>query len=243
MSGDCLSVLPVISARSCGMCLTDPPYGETSLKWDRIVSGWAPLVSDRLLALGTLWVWGSLRSFMRTQAEFSGWNFAQDVVWEKHNGSGFQDDRFKRVHEIAAQWYQGAWAEKFKAPQYTKDATKRTVRRKARPPHLGSDGSSEFHAEDGGPRMMRSVLHVRSCHGYAEHPTQKPVGVLTPLIEFSCPDNAIVLDPFCGSGSTGVAAMMSGRRFIGIEADETYAAIARRRVQEAESHLFAGGVS
>ena len=239
ITGDCLDVLRTIPAGSVDAVVTDPPYGETSLGWDRIVKGWAVRIADVLSTSGSMWVWGSLRSFLLSAEEFSGWKFAQDVVWEKHNGSGFQDDRFKRVHEIAAQWYRGPWASVFKAPQYTNDATKRTVRRKHRPPHLGDIDGHTFTAEDGGPRLMRSVLHVRSCHGYADHPTQKPVGVLTPLIEFSCPEDAIVIDPFCGSGSTGVAAMLSGRRFIGIEADDKFACIARARIAEAANHLFA----
>jgi DNA modification methylase len=53
-------------------------------------------------------------------------------------------------------------------------------------------------------------------------------------------ENAIVLDPYAGSGSTGVACVQTGRRFIGIEIDEGYATIARRRIAEAANHLFAG---
>ncbi len=62
------------------------------------------------------------------------------------------------------------------------------------------------------------------------HPTQKPLGILTPLIEsFSRPDD-VVLDPFCGSGSTLLAAKLAGRRFLGIELDEHYCNVARDRL-------------
>jgi site-specific DNA-methyltransferase (adenine-specific) len=67
--------------------------------------------------------------------------------------------------------------------------------------------------------MERSVIYARSCHGSAVHPTQKPVEILLPLIEYSCPPGGVVLDPFGGSFSTGVACHLSGRRFIGIESD------------------------
>jgi site-specific DNA-methyltransferase (adenine-specific) len=62
------------------------------------------------------------------------------------------------------------------------------------------------------------------------HPTQKPVGVLLPLIQSLTTPGAIVLDPFCGSGSTLVAARESGRRFIGIEMDAAHHRICRSRL-------------
>lgn len=62
------------------------------------------------------------------------------------------------------------------------------------------------------------------------HPTQKPVHALKPLIEAYCPPDGIVLDPFAGSGTTGVAARECGRRFILIEKAEEHAATARKRL-------------
>lgn len=65
------------------------------------------------------------------------------------------------------------------------------------------------------------------------HPTQKPVKLIERCIEYIGPADTI-LDPFMGSGTTGVAAVRLGRKFIGIEIDEGYCAIAKRRIQEAE---------
>jgi len=62
------------------------------------------------------------------------------------------------------------------------------------------------------------------------HPTQKPVAALTPLIEAFCPEDGLVLDPFCGSGSTLVAATEAGCNYIGIEIDRAYHGIAARRL-------------
>jgi site-specific DNA-methyltransferase (adenine-specific) len=79
---------------------------------------------------------------------------------------------------------------------------------------------------------MTSVLPVRSMHGSAIHPTEKPVGILAPLIRYACPPGGLVLDPFAGSGSTLDAARSSGRKAVGIEAREDYCeAIARRLSQ------------
>lgn len=76
------------------------------------------------------------------------------------------------------------------------------------------------------------------------HPTQKPIRVMRwCLDQLGIPVGATVLDPFCGSGTTGVACVQTGRNFIGIELDPGYAAIARRRIGEAANHLFAGGAA
>jgi site-specific DNA-methyltransferase (adenine-specific)/modification methylase len=64
-----------------------------------------------------------------------------------------------------------------------------------------------------------------------QHPTQKPVGVMKWVIELATEEGQTILDPFCGSGTTGVAAVRLGRRFIGIEREAHYAAIARERIE------------
>lgn len=210
--------------------ITDPPYGETSLAWDTLCHQWPRLALQWLRPGGSMWVFGSLRSFMSSAQSFEGWNQAQDVLWEKHNGTNSFKDRFRRVHEHAVQFYQGKWADVYKQPLFTNDATARSVRRKKRLPQWGDIGASAYTSQDGGPRLMRSVMFARSCHGSAVHPTQKPVDILKPLIEYSCPPGGVVLDPFMGSGSTGVAALQLGRRFIGIELNPEYVALARDRL-------------
>jgi len=109
--------------------------------------------------------------------QFSGWKLAQDIVWEKHNGSNSANDRFRRLHELALHFYRGVWREIPKEPQYTNDATARTVRRKKRPPHWGEIGESHYVSKDGGPLLMGSVIYAKSCHGYAVNETQKPEAI------------------------------------------------------------------
>ena len=70
-----------------------------------------------------------------------------------------------------------------------------------------------------------------------KHPTQKPVNLIRMLIEQYCPEG-IVLDPFMGSGTTGVAAKKLGRRFIGIEIDKGYFNIAQRRINQVNKDMF-----
>jgi site-specific DNA-methyltransferase (adenine-specific) len=232
--GRCEDVLPTLEAGCVDLVLTDPPYGETSLEWDVRVAGWLPLLPSLMTPSASLWCFGSLRFFMEESASFVGWNHAQEIVWEKHNGSIFHADRFRRVHELVVHLYPDGtrWGDVYKRPQTTPDVVKHQMRRKARPTHSGDIGAATYVSEDGGPRLMRSVLQVRSCHGYAQHPTQKPIGIVTPLVEYSCPVGGLILDPFMGSGTTLRAAMDLGRRAIGIEREERYCEIAAKRLQQ-----------
>lgn len=226
--GDSREILPALGV-TADLTLADPPYGETSLTWDRWPTGWPTLAAT---VSRSLWCFGSMRMFLEHHGDFTaaGWKLSQDIVWEKHNGSGFQSDRFKRIHENALHWYRGEWRDQYREVPTTADATRRTVRRKHSPPHMGEIGQGAYASQDGGPRLMRSVIEVRSMHGRAIHPTEKPVGILDPLIRYSCPPGGLVLDPFAGSGSTLDAARQCGRRAIGIEADERYAEAAAKRL-------------
>jgi site-specific DNA-methyltransferase (adenine-specific) len=239
--GDALEVLRSLPAGSVDAVVTDPPYGETSLKWDVRLAGWPAEVLRVLKPHGSLWVFGSLRSHLSTVSEFDGWRLAQDVIWEKHNGSNSAADRFRRVHEQAAHWYPAnvEWSAVHKEPQFTNDAQRKQVRRKRRPQQWGDLGEQVYLSEDGGPRHVRSVIFARSMHGKAEHETQKPEAILEPLIAYSCPPGGVVLDPFCGSGSTGVAAQRLGRSSILIDNRPECVALAERRLA-GDAPLFGG---
>lgn len=207
--------------------ITDPPYGVTPLAWDIWPEGWPALMAA---VTDTLWTFGSMRTFLERASEFSDWTFAQDIIWEKHNGSGFIADRFRRVHEIAAHYYRGPWDRQYRNVPTTPDAVKKTVRRQRGPAHMGDIAPGSYATEEGGARLMRSVIPVRSEHGHAVVPTQKPAGIMLPLIEYSVPVGGVVLDPFAGSGTTGIAARLIGRRAILGEADERTCEIAAVRL-------------
>lgn len=215
------------------MLIADPPYGDTSLDWDRRCDGWIEAASAMLKPAGSMWVFGSMRFFLATGAaiDAAGWKLAQDIVWEKQNGSGFHNDRFKRVHEHAVHFYRSQWSDVFNEVQKTNDATPRVVRRKKHPNHhLGERNPSVYVSEDGGPRIMRSVIEMRNCHGRAIHPTEKPDALLEILIRTSCPVGGLVGDMFAGSGAAGEAAMRAGRDYVGCEIDAAMADKARDRL-------------
>lgn len=231
--GDCREIIPALPrlALEVDATITDPPYGDTHLAWDASpVEGW----QQHTDSLGAqIWCFGSMRFHLGQREAFTaaGWRYGQEVVWEKHNGSGFAVDRFKRVHEIAVHWYRGKWrALHTDVPRTSSDVRKRGTRR-SQPAHLGASRTTSY---DSSSRLMRSVLHVRSEHGRAVHPTQKPLGVLDPLIRYSVPLRGLVLDPFAGSGSTLLAARLAGRRAVGIELDERYAEAAAQRLAQGD---------
>jgi site-specific DNA-methyltransferase (adenine-specific) len=228
--GDAREILPSIDPLGIlfAAAIVDPPYGASDLVWDRWVDGWPALLAP---LVPTFWCFGSLRMFLDRHDDFAGWQHAQEVVWEKHNGSSTAADRFKRVHELAVQFYRGPWADLYHDVPTTPEATARQVRRKEKPAHWGAIAGQAFRSEDGGPRLMRSVQYVRSEHGRALHPTQKPTGILEPLIAYSVPAGCGVLDPFAGAASTLIAARNIGRRAVGIEADERYVELAIRRLR------------
>jgi len=231
--GDCRDVLRALPTASADACITDPPYGDTSLEWDHAVDGWLDEVARVLKPDASIWIFGSMRFLAPLFGQLSalGFKYSQDIVWEKQNGTGFHNDRFRRVHEHAVMFYRGAWADVFHEAQHTNDATAKTVRRKTRPTHTGHIDTGHYVSEDGGPRLMRSVLYVPNEHGRAIHPTQKPLELCLPLVRYSCPPGGVVLDPFMGSASIGMAARIAGRGYVGIENQSGYFESADRRMR------------
>jgi site-specific DNA-methyltransferase (adenine-specific) len=231
--GEFADVMPTLRAHLPAtlpnLIVADPPYGETSLDWDRWPDGWPQFMADYA---DSMWCFGSMRMFLDRRDEFAGWKLSQDIVWEKQNGSGFHADRFKRVHEHATHWYQGEWASVYKEPQTTPDATARVTRRKTRPTHMGNIEASHYLSEDGGPRLARSVMYAPNMHGRAINETEKPVSILEPLIAYACPVGGLVLDPFGGSSSTLIAARNTGRHSIGIEKRESQCEKAALRLSQ-----------
>lgn len=218
--GDVREVLPALDIQP-DLVVADPPYGETSLAWDRWPDGWVAVAAD---AASSMWCFGSMRMLLRRGAELGRyWHLSQDVVWHKPYGSGIAADRFRRVHEHVTHWYRGGWNLVYhqtpRVPYYGPDSRHGYSR-------SGSDGhtgalKAGYEWIDDGTRLMRSIIEAPTMwRRGAIHKTEKSVELLRPLIEYGCPPGGLVLDPFAGSCSTALAARLTGRRAVLIEADE-----------------------
>ncbi|MDH6460142.1 site-specific DNA-methyltransferase (adenine-specific) [Micromonospora sp. A200] len=228
--GDSREILPILDLQP-DCIVTDPPYGETSLEWDRWPDGW-PTVAAKLTS--SMWCFGSMRMFLDRRDEFAGWKLSQDVVWRK-NVAGFQPgDRFNRIHEHALHFYRGAWGSIHHTPPRVPAVRRRAgdlIGRAANEPGVTGARGASFQVSDG-LAYHPSVVDASISRTVSQHPTEKPVRLLDPLIRYACPPGGLVLDLFGGSGSTADAARMSGRRAVLIEANEGYCeAIADRLAQ------------
>jgi site-specific DNA-methyltransferase (adenine-specific) len=240
--GDCRKILPELGLQA-SLVVADPPFGETSLDWDRWPTGWLKVAAQHA---NSLWCFGSQRMFFDHLDEFrADWTLSQDVighredgrpvpgdvnvVWEKHNGTGFAKDRFKRVHEHALFWYRGPWgAQHQSTPRvpYT-GPDKHDRARTDRGEHLGKIGAQRY--EDDGTRLMRSVIKVKSVRGGINE-TEKPLPLLEPLVHYACPPGGLVVDPMAGSCSVLEVARLMGLRAIAVEKRESQCEAAVRRL-------------
>lgn len=246
--GDMREILPALGAQA-DLIVADPPYAETSLAWDRWPDGWLKVAAAHSNAL---WCFGSQRMFFDHLDEFrADWTLSQDVighdenhqpvhgdvnvVWEKHNGSGFARDRFKRVHEHALFWYRGPWEQRHRAVPTEKSGRRGGGEggfktRASAKDHTGKIAPQMWDGSDG-KRLMRSVIKVRSMHGLQPiNETEKPLGIVEPLIHYACPPGGLVIDPMAGSCVVLEAARLMGLRAIAVEKRESQCEAAARRL-------------
>jgi site-specific DNA-methyltransferase (adenine-specific) len=122
------------------LIVTDPPYGETSLDWDVWPTGWPALAARHANAM---WCFGSMRMFLDQRDEFTAWRMSQDVVWEKHNGSG-SPPTGSRVHEHASTGTAGMWSatsamrRSIRSNEGTRGRTARRPWQRVEPAHTGT---------------------------------------------------------------------------------------------------------
>ncbi len=208
--------------------IADPPYGETRLKWDKWPDGWPSIAAAMSRQL---WCFGTLRMFLKYKSEFSMWSLAQDVIWEKQNGSGLHNDRFRKVHEQIAHFYRGEWKSLFKQPVMVMDAQARSIRRQHKPAHWGQLQSvGKFDVPANGPRLERSVIYANNMHRAATNETQKPERVIQSLIRYSVPGGGLIMDPCGGSGTVARVAKDLGRRCVMAETREEQCEVAAKRM-------------
>jgi modification methylase len=242
--GDCIEQLRTLPDASVDLVFADPPYNlqlggellrpdnskvdavdddwdqfESFAAYDRFTREWLAECRRVLKPDGAIWVIGSYHNVFRLGSALQdlGYWVLNDIIWRKANPMpNFKGTRFTNAHETLI------WAARSREQKrYT----------------FNYDALKAFNEDT----QMRSDWHLALCtgeerlkddDGHKAHPTQKPESLLYRVLLASTRAGDIVLDPFFGTGTTGAAAKRLGRHFIGIERDETYAELARKRIAE-----------
>jgi site-specific DNA-methyltransferase (adenine-specific) len=221
--GDCLEVLPTIGPESVDAVVTDPPYANLKGGYERtddrlgkrinvsVAVGdawqatfdWAPL-AEAVAKFGLV-VFCGHQSIVETAQAFAACRRAALLTWHKPNSA----PTGKNVPRFTEEY---AWCFA-KRPGLRWDGFDSTI---CTQPSLAVG-------------CCRNPERILAANGTAAHPTQKPLAVLSWIVEAI--DPVSVADPYMGSGTTGVACVRTGRRFVGIEIERKYYAIAKRRIQ------------
>lgn len=242
---DALALLEKV--READLVLTDPPYGTTRLPWDREPPwrDFLALAREALSERGNLVLFASGRAVYRVLAalEELSWPW-YELVWPKRAPTGFYDAgrRPLRAHE----WVIVAprtWGRSLYRPQrwsLPEGGSRKTVRRRANGPHWGKAEPLPY--LDDGTRFPLSLLppftlspEEKAAGG---HPTQKPLALGRYLVETYSEPGSLVVDPYAGSGTFGVAALELGRRFVGAEREARWRELALRRLRGVAPRLL-----
>jgi modification methylase len=241
IEGDCLDEMAILPAGSADLVFADPPYnlqlsGELHrpdnsrvegvdeawdkfadfAEYDRFTRDWLGACRRLLKPSGALWAIGSYHNIFRIGAALQDLGFwiLNDVVWRKSNPMpNFRGRRFTNAHETllwCATGPEARYTFNYEAMKALNDELQ-----------MRSDWLLPI---CGGPERLKNG------DGRKAHPTQKPEALLHRVLLASSRPGELVVDPFCGTGTTGAVAKRLGRRFIGIERDPDYAALARRRI-------------
>ena len=232
VGGDCLDVLPAIPGRSIDSTIQDPPYeAEAHTLQRRIKSADAPGSTDGDKGRGVRFEPVTFEPMTDPLRRATGlevarltkrWMLTFCQVEASHKWAAAIVDgggRYRRTN---------VWIKPDGQPQLN-----------GLEPAQGYESICLCHSPsamhwNGGGRMGVYSHCTAKADGERVHDTPKPIPLMVELVELFTDPDEVVLDPFAGSGTTGVACLRTGRRFIGIEKDERCAAIARERL-EAES--------
>lgn len=247
MHGDCLELMKEIPDGSVDMVLTDPPYGTTACKWDRVIP-FEPMWDNvrRVLKSNGTAVFTASQPFTSALVMSNTAWFKYCLVWEKTRATGHIHAKNKpmKKHEDILVFSSGTTV------HASQSANRMTYNPQGltfapyvhKRPSAGSSGGGSTISPRKSHKKERlveytgyptSIIPIASEHNVgsgAFHPTQKPVALMEYLIRTYTNEGETVLDFTMGSGTTGVAAQNLDRSFIGIELDETYFNIAKERI-------------
>lgn len=215
--GDCREILPLISG--VNVCLTDPPYRVTSGGFGDLQGGFGGWIKDSYDNKGAI---------VQCDIEWEEWlNLIPATLSDDAQVYVFSNDRNLQVARAAAE-AAGltfhrllVWDKRAALPNRWYQQTCEFV--------LFMRKGKAYMINDPSSKALVSL----SQRDQSDHPTEKPVELCRLYIENSTKPGELVLDPFLGSGTTGVAAVNSRRRFVGIEITEKWFDVACRRIEDA----------
>ena len=240
--GDCVAGMAKLPAASVDLVFADPPYNlqlasdltrpddsrvdAVDDDWDKFASfsayddftrRWLTACKRVMKPAGTIWVIGSYHNIFRvgTIMQDLGFWILNDVIWRKSNPMpNFRGRRFTNAHETLI------WASRDPAARgYTFNYE--VLKAANEDIQVRSDWTLPLCTGD---------ERLKGRDGKKLHPTQKPEALLARVILSSSRPDDLVLDPFCGTGTTGAVAKRLGRRFVGCEQDPKYAKAADKRI-------------
>lgn len=223
--GDCLEVMKSIPDGSVDLILCDLPYGTTRNKWDSVID--LPSLWDeyKRISCGAI-VLTAQTPFDKVLGASNLNTLRYEWIWRKEAGTGFLNAKRAPLkdHENVLVFYD-------KPPTYNPQ-----MREGFKPYKCKKGGETSNYNPSGivttlsgGERYPVTVLEFPRDRAKL-HPTQKPVALMEYLIKTYTNEGDLVLDNCMGSGTTGVACLNTGRRFIGIEKDDEYFEIAKKRI-------------
>jgi site-specific DNA-methyltransferase (adenine-specific) len=235
------SVLGGIADASIDATITDPPYGTTALPWDKAIdysAFWRE--AERVTKETALMIVFGAQPMLTDLINSNRRHFRYELIWHKTSPVGFLDAKQRplRAHENIA-----VFCRRWRGKGNTKISTYnpqfwfgKPYREKARGSnrcsHYGNLKDVERSSDDGRRYPVSVLTFANRTGGHSYHPTAKPLDLMRWLINSYTEPGECVLDPFMGSGSTGVAAVELGRSFIGVELDEAYFYTAQQRIDE-----------
>ncbi len=232
--GDCLEVVPQLEAGSVDAIIADTPYGTTACKWDSVIP-FEPMwecIEHVIKPRAVIVLFGSEPFSSALRMSNIKW-YKYDWVWDKSKVTGFLNAKKKPLMhtENISVFCSGL-------ELYNPQTKKGKPHKRGRKPHEPQTQSysryenviSHGHTSYYPKQVLREFSAIPNGH---IHPTQKPVTLMEYLIKTYTNEGDTVLDFTMGSGTTGVACARTGRKFIGIEMDDTYFELASKRIWEA----------
>lgn len=239
--GDCMDVLGKLQPGSVDLVLCDPPYGTTQNRWDTVLDlprMWELL--DQCCKRSAAKVFTASQPFSSVLVCSNLKEYRHEWVWIKNRGSNFANTVREpmKEHESVLVFSQGKWT-------YNKQMQPRTGSGADRVKYNVAYRSKSTNYQAFERRETNALPDLRVPSSWQKfntdtsgrHPTVKPVPLMEYLIKTYTDEGDTVLDFCMGSGTTGVAAANLGRRFIGVELDEGYFDIARRRIEGEQQNI------